>query len=159
MAANNQVSVFDVAKYILQKTGPITAMKLQKLVYYSQAWSLVWDEAKLFNSKIEAWSNGAVIRELFDAHRGLFTVSEGTFLGADEKKLSKIQADTIDAVLLAYRDLTAQQLSDLNHQERPWLEARGNLPPLDKCTNEITVDSMMIYYSGIMADAQSRASE
>ena len=27
----------DVAKYILTKTGEMTAMKLQKLVYYSQA--------------------------------------------------------------------------------------------------------------------------
>ena len=159
MEENKQVSVFDVAKYILGKTGPITAMKLQKLVYYSQAWSLVWDEAKLFNARIEAWSNGAVIRELFDAHRGLFTVSEETFPYADEKHLSDTQKDTIDAVLSGYGELTAQQLSDLNHEERPWIEARGSLPPLEKCTNEITVDSMMIYYSGIMADAQSRASE
>mgnify|MGYP001247259517 CR=1 FL=1 len=38
------VSVFDVASYILQKQGPMTTMKLQKLVYYCQAWSLVWNE-------------------------------------------------------------------------------------------------------------------
>ena len=39
-----RIQVFDVAAYILQKTGSMTTMKLQKLVYYSQAWSLVWDE-------------------------------------------------------------------------------------------------------------------
>lgn len=156
MAENKHVSVFDVAKYILQKTGPITAMKLQKLVYYSQAWSLVWDEAKLFDSKIEAWSNGAVIRDLFDAHRGCFNVNKRTFTEANENNLSRTQTDTVDAVLLAYGGLTAQQLSDLNHQERPWIEARGDLSPLEKCEKEITADSMMIYYSGIMADAQSR---
>jgi uncharacterized phage-associated protein len=38
------VNVFDVAAYILKKRGRMTALKLQKLVYYSQAWSLVWDE-------------------------------------------------------------------------------------------------------------------
>ena len=41
-------SVFDVAAYILHRAGTMTAMKLQKLVFYSQAWSLVWDEKPLF---------------------------------------------------------------------------------------------------------------
>ena len=31
------VSVHDVAAYILEKQGPMTAMKLEKLVYYAQA--------------------------------------------------------------------------------------------------------------------------
>ena len=43
-----QIQVFDVAAYILEKIGSMTTMKLQKLVYYSQAWSLVWDEKRLF---------------------------------------------------------------------------------------------------------------
>lgn len=47
-------TVHDVAAYILAKHGPMTAMKLEKLVYYSQAWSLVWDDKPLFRSKIEA---------------------------------------------------------------------------------------------------------
>jgi uncharacterized phage-associated protein len=34
----------DVAQFILERRGEMTAWKLQKLVYYSQAWSLVWDE-------------------------------------------------------------------------------------------------------------------
>ena len=42
-------SVFDVAAYILEKQGEMTTLKLQKLVYYSQAWSLVWDEKPLFD--------------------------------------------------------------------------------------------------------------
>ncbi len=37
-------TVFDVAAYILENTGSISTMKLQKLCYYSQAWSLVWDD-------------------------------------------------------------------------------------------------------------------
>ena len=68
-------TVFDVAVYILRKTGPISAMKLQKLVYYSQAWSLAWDESPLFINKIQAWTSGPVVRELYDVHRGMFTVS------------------------------------------------------------------------------------
>ena len=37
-----------------------TSWKLQKLVYYCQAWSLVWDEEPLFEARIEAWANTAI---------------------------------------------------------------------------------------------------
>ncbi|MCC6923464.1 MAG: DUF4065 domain-containing protein [Nitrosomonas sp.] len=63
-------NAFDVADYILVKQGAISAMKLQKLIYYSQAWSLVWDDEPLFNNKIEAWANGPVVRDLYEKHRG-----------------------------------------------------------------------------------------
>ena len=53
-------NVFDVAKYIIEKQGQLTAMKLQKLVYYSQVWTLVWDEEPLFPEVIQAWGKGPV---------------------------------------------------------------------------------------------------
>ena len=40
-------NVFDTAKYILEQKGNMSTMKLQKLCYYAQAWSLVWDDAPL----------------------------------------------------------------------------------------------------------------
>lgn len=42
-------TVFDVAQYILEIKGTLAAVKLQKLVYYCQAWSLVWDEVPYGN--------------------------------------------------------------------------------------------------------------
>ena len=68
-------NVHDVAAYILGRCGPMTAMKLQKLVYYSQAWSLVWDERPLFPESIEAWANGPVVPALYDRHRGAFKLN------------------------------------------------------------------------------------
>ena len=69
------VSVDDVAAYILSRKGPMSAMKLQKLVYYCQAWSLVWDDAPLFREPIEAWANGPVCPPLWERHRGRFELS------------------------------------------------------------------------------------
>lgn len=52
-------STHDVAQYILPKRSPITAMKLRKLLYYCQAWSLVWDQRPMLREKIEArWPEG-----------------------------------------------------------------------------------------------------
>ncbi len=61
-------TVFDVAAYILEQYSAIPTMKLQKLIYYCQAWSLVWDEEPLFSEDIEAWANGPVVRSLYEAH-------------------------------------------------------------------------------------------
>ena len=42
-------TIYDVAKYILDKKGQLTTMKLQKLLYYTQAWTLAWDDKPLFD--------------------------------------------------------------------------------------------------------------
>lgn len=76
---HSKPTVFDVAQYILKCKGTMSAMKLQKLVYYSQVWSLVWDDKPLFNNKIEAWANGPVVKILYNAHKGQFQVSRKTF--------------------------------------------------------------------------------
>jgi uncharacterized phage-associated protein len=141
---------FDVAQYILNMMGPQTSMKLQKLVYYSQAWSLVWDEEPLFNETIEAWGNGPVIRELFDSHRGKFKVSR--IPEGDPDVLTPDQKETIDAVIDYYGSKPSQWLSDLTHSEDPWKHARGSCPDGGWCNNEITLASMEEYYSSLQPD-------
>lgn len=134
--------VYDVAAYILEQRGPMTAMKLQKLVYYSQAWSIVWDDDALFNEEIEAWKNGPVVRELWEAHRGQFRVER--IPSGSVAALSEDQTDTIDLVLNFYGDKSAQWLSDLTHLEDPWKNAYA------KGENSvITKEALSEYYSSI----------
>ena len=144
-----QVSVFDVATYILSKMGLITAMKLQKLVYYCQAWSLVWDEAPLFTENIEAWANGPVVRELYEAHRGSYQITSINRGSIDN--LNRIQRNTIDAVLKFYGKESSQWLSDLTHMEDPWQNARhrGNLSDNERGSEIITHADLMEYYGGL----------
>ncbi len=79
-------------------------MKLQKLVYYSQAWSLVWDERPIFDEPIEAWAGGPVVRTLFNAHQGEFIVDKEPRGNAEA--LDQAARETIDAILNAYGDKT-----------------------------------------------------
>jgi uncharacterized phage-associated protein len=76
---SSTASVYDVAEYILAREGEMSAMKLHKLVYYCQAWHLVWDGAPLFDEEIQAWANGPVIPALYELHKGEFTVGPGFF--------------------------------------------------------------------------------
>ncbi len=142
-------NAFDVAKYILGKTGPLTTAKLQKLVYYSQAWSLVWDEKPIFRERIQAWANGPVIPTLFRAHKGKFKVTIKDFPQGNRNRLSKDQKETINSVLFFYGKKSAQWLIDLTHLEDPWKNARKGCNPGEKCTNEIKLGAMMDYYSGL----------
>lgn len=145
-------NVFDVAQYILQEQGTVTTMKLQKLVYYSQAWSLVWDEKPLFKEKIQAWACGPVVRELYDEHKGRFLI-DGLEKGSIDN-LKPEERETIDAVLNAYGDKSAQWLSDLTHMENPWNEAREGVPLGQNCENEITLASLAEYYGSMSSDSE-----
>lgn len=142
-----QITVFDVAAYIVEKLGEISTMKLQKLVYYSQAWSIVWDEKPLFNEKILAWANGPVIRELFDYHRGNYSINK--IIIGNSLCLSSSQKETIDAVLNYYGDKPAQWLIDLTHMEKPWLDARKGLSASERGNREILLESLHEYYSSL----------
>ena len=141
-------NVFDVAAYILEKKGQLPTWKLQKLVYYSQAWSLVWDEEPLFPETIEAWINGPVCRALYKLHRGQYSVDrieEGT-----AGVLTTDQRETVDAVLDFYGDKSPHWLSNLTHMETPWQDARKGLPPTERGDSEISHESMAEYYESII---------
>lgn len=141
---------FDVAAYILKKHGPMTAMKLQKLAYYSQAWSIVWDDFELFSDDFEAWKNGPVVRALWEKHRGQYHVS--AIEGGNADALNKIQRATVDEVLEFYGDRSAQWLSDLTHLEDPWKDAWAEGP-----NTVISKEAIAEYYSSIEPPGDQQA--
>jgi len=138
----------DVAAYILENQGEMSAMKLQKLVYYSQAWHLVWDEKPLFAERIEAWANGPVVPKLYQVHRGQFSVHSWSH--GDSSKLTPSQRGSIEAVLKFYGDKTGSWLSELTHREHPWRDARAGLAPGERGQHEITKAALAEYYGGLV---------
>lgn len=139
-----------VAKYVLMNCGPMTTMKLQKIVYYCQAWSLAWDEKPLFEDEFEAWANGPVCLKLFNYHRGQFVIDADLFQNVDVSEcFSKENIETMDAVIRDYSNKSPQWLSDLTHNEKPWKNARGSTPPGEYCSTVISKHEMQSYYSGL----------
>ena len=140
----------DVAKYILEVHGPMSAMKLEKLVYYSQAWSLVWDERPMFSERIEAWRNGPVVPDLYDVHRGEYAIQ--VWPHGDTSNIDQVAKDTIDVVLEYYGKHNAQTLSDITHAEEPWQIARRGLDPSKRGSRLISLASMSEFYSSLAAN-------
>lgn len=140
------MNVFDVAKYILTSIGgEISAMKLQKLCYYSQAWTLAWDNKELFSEEFLRWDNGPVCRELFNIHQGLFMVKSDII---DEDLLSGDwsveRQENIDKVLEDYGRYPGSDLSEMTHRELPW-----KVTPRNEIISKGLIKS---YYSGLLAD-------
>lgn len=140
--------VHDVAAYIISKVRHIDAMKLQKLLYYAQAWAVVWDDKPLFSARIEAWANGPVVREVFKAYQGQYRVSEAKY--GNPLALTQEEKKTVDAVLKFYGSKNGYYLSQLTHRERPWMEARKGFAPGELCDVEITKAAMRDYYGSLV---------
>lgn len=136
------------AQYLLNHTGEITALKLQGLLYYAQAWSLVWDERPLFGEAAEAWHSGPVIPAVYALHDGLFKVSAPD-IQACAAALDQDARDTIDAVLMHYGEMRTLQLLDLSRREQPWQEARRSAPALPRAGGVITHAMMAGYYASL----------
>lgn len=150
-----------IAEYILDKANqegrPISNKKLQKLVYYSQAWSIVVNNKKLFPERIEAWVHGPAIRTLYVQYKefGFSPIKKEI----DKKAISVItprDRKLLDNVWNIYGKLDAGYLEFLTHLEKPWQEARQGLQSHDSSENEITPLSLKEFYSEKLKEAQGK---
>lgn len=143
----------DVAQYIIdiynQRQENLTTAKMQKLVFYAQAWSHLWDDLPLFEEDFEAWICGPVLRSLYEDLKGFYYCPNRIGNG-DPRKLSDNQKDTINKILDHYGKLTTTQLIELSKREEPYLEARTALAPYAPSTAKISKFSMANFYSGLI---------
>ena len=151
--------VQDVAAYILDKLGGMTAMKLQKLCYYAYGYHLAWEGRKLFPEPFQAWANGPVCPDLYRQHRGRFTLEPGDIHGNPDA-LDDGERESVDLVLDAYGEFTAHQLSLMSHREEPWLAARkrAKAGPLER-SRAILRDADIFEYFDAMTSAAADAAE
>ncbi|OIR45756.1 Panacea domain-containing protein [Corynebacterium sp. NML130628] len=117
-------SVHDVAAYLLQYFNhPITTMKLQKLAFFSQGWSLGLLDEPLFQEEFQAWRHGPVCYELYQRHRGQYFISDWR---GNPDRLGAYQKRLIDGVLQNYGALSGSDLSELTHKQgTPWSTTRS----------------------------------
>lgn len=140
-----------VADYLLlkaqQEDKAITNKKLQKLLYYTQAWSAAIKNQKIFEDRIEAWIHGPAIKSVYLEYQKFG--SSPIKKEIDENRLESIPVETrkfIDEVWNVYAKYDAGYLEYLTHSESPWQIARGTLEPHISSSAEITFESMRDFY-------------
>ena len=147
---NKTVDSVELAKYVVCKMNErgqsINHLKLQKLLYYIQAWHLVYSEEPLIEDDFEAWLHGPVLRRVWDYYKS-FSIMLDTLPCDNEYNidLTTEQEEIIEDVLDEYGDKSGYYLECLTHSENPWKEARrrGENTPISK-------ESIIAYYSRLI---------
>ena len=117
--------VEDVAALIAQRCGGrVNVARLHVLLFYCQAWHVVFGGGRLFSAQIQAWSSGPVVTRLMCAQGDLSVVGP-EFFGGCSSRLSREACDTVDAVLVGYGHLSPVELGEVSRSETPWLLARA----------------------------------
>lgn len=147
MVEATEVTIADVAHHILENFGQMTTMKLQKLCYYTQAWHLASFQRPLFRADFAAWDNGPVARELYDLHRGKYSVTAKEVCGRDS--LSSDTQDFIDSIVGAYIKFSGDELSSITHMEDPWKKAMEESQRTGFANALISKSSMQNFYASL----------
>ena len=150
-----KVNSIDLAGYVLAKIKIANHLKIQKMVYYVEAWHLAIFEESIITDEFEAWVHGPVSRVLWEKLKPysflykdvqLSEASAQKYIDKLEKAVSKDQSELINDVINEYGDKTAYHLENLTHNELPWVEARKGVDASEMCTNIISKKTMLKYY-------------
>lgn len=148
-------SIHDIADYIISrvktedKDASLINLKLQKLLYYVQAWSYGINKKPLFEGEFEAWIHGPVNRVIYDRFNATkYLYSEINLEDRLNKDvtLSPEDAEFVDFILENYLKYSGAELERLSHSETPWVKTRGNLGINERCDQVISPDLMKEFY-------------
>lgn len=148
IATVNQVSDF-LLHECRERGELLTNLKLQKLLYYAQAWHLVYHGKQIFEEDFQAWVHGPVAPSQYQRFKKfgwqpILEEIKRPELGGLESFLCNI----IDNFGIE----TATALELMTHNERPWIDARGGIPPDENCSNIIKKAAMKTYYESMISE-------
>jgi uncharacterized phage-associated protein len=148
-------SINDIADYIIlkvkaeDKEASLINLKLQKLLYYVQAWSYGIYKKPLFDGEFQAWIHGPVNKAIYDRfnpRKNLYSEINVSDVINKDVTLDDNDAEFVDFVLENYLKYSGAELEKLSHSELPWRTARGSLAPNERCDNIISPELMKDYY-------------
>lgn len=135
-------SVLDVCRFIINYSNEcgysISNLKLQKLLYFIQAYFLISDNGSpCFNEEIQAWTFGPVCPSAYRVYKiyGYSNIPKIDFYYRfdRERGISKVMFDSecidessrkmIIDVIEEFKDTSASELVNLTHAQLPWKEA------------------------------------
>jgi len=130
----------------------ITNLRLQKLLYYIQAWFLALHNEPLFSDPIVASASGPIQETVFSEYQycGIGPIVRPSRGRQVPKKL----AGHIQDVMEAYGHLSTFDLERVSKSEEPWRSARQNLDLGDAARPVIPMEVMKRFYEQKHRDAE-----
>lgn len=147
------MNALDVANFFVElanaeEDGCMTNLKLNRLVYFAQAWSLEKFSRPLFEEEAEAWQYGPVVPSVYRAFSlcGRNRIS-GTTSDYDESKISSEEMNLLLDVADKYWGYSAYGLRNLTHKKdgawsQVYSEGRVNKIPKDLIRKDVENDHL-----------------
>lgn len=143
-----ETSARNVADFIIafshEHGDPVSNLKLQKLLYYAQAWYLALFDKALFDERIEAWIHGPVVPSVYAQFRQW--AWQPIECDAQSPEFDQAVKAHLNEVMDVYGQMSAYSLERLTHEEEPWKNARNGLAPDEASHAVISPDDMKRYY-------------
>lgn len=117
--------------------------KLQKLMYYANAWHLAITGSALVPLDFQAWKLGPVLPSIWHS-RAMSEARDPR--NARAVALDDFTASLLDMVIDEYGHRGSGELSEMTHTERPWLAARGELPLDEPSSAPIDAKTIAAHY-------------
>ena len=155
----------DIARYLIgigfstdspEESVLICPLRLQKLLYYCQGWSLALLNRPLFHEAIEAWSYGPVIADVYNQFKGKSDGIRPDEAGESTTLLLESERNVIELVWQHYSGCTPGQLIKKTHDEPAWRDARAGLEPNEKSSNALSLETMKDYFCKAARSMTSR---
>ena len=147
-----QTNAKEVANFFIRLAhehgDPISNLKLQKLLYYAQAWNLALNDAPLFDDRIEAWVHGPVIPPVYGQYKEW--AWQPIMENPDWPRLDTDTSKHLEEVFEVYGGMSAFDLERLTHSEDPWQIARKGLASDEASNNVISTADMKRFYQAAM---------
>lgn len=167
------VSALELAKFLLylnrqeaefagdEAESDMTPMKLQKLLYYCQGYSLALRDQPAFDEEILAWRYGPVVRSVYNEYKQYKGMCLPFSLAEDIPRMG----DDVEAIArMVMRDkakYSPSALVKMTHDEPAWQEAWNNsMPEYNPFPSEpLSLETMRIDFSKKMIEEMAPEEE
>lgn len=107
---------------------PMTNLRLQKLMYFAQAWSIVRNGCPLFDEELRAWELGPVVPSVYQKYKicggNPIADADDAF---DYSVFTEEELSVLTDVFVQYGKFTTAQLVNLCHRPgEPWEKTARN---------------------------------
>jgi len=136
-----------VADYLIalahQRGESLNNLKLQKLLYYAQAWHLALHDEPLFPEKFQAWATGPVIPVIY------WRFDDFGIRDIELERTPEIPEELeplLSEVVELYAPFDEYKLASMTYRESPWMTAHRGYDLGDPCDVELDENEMRSYF-------------
>lgn len=110
-------------KNIADEEFDVTPMKLQKLLYYCQGYSLALTGKPIFSEEIEAWRYGPVVPSVYQEYKAYGGCAIPLSIVGEEHDVQCVDALIAQLVVREKGCMSGIMLANMTHCEAPWRDA------------------------------------